>query len=102
MIGSPDLEVQYPTAEAWVSNFDICKSPGCTPEDVVEALTTSGALAGTYTITGNTVTMERAASSRPEGVGVAAVREFTVEGDTLNLRGVSGLHSGEMNWHRAS
>ena len=73
-----------------------------TPEEALEALTTSGALAGTYTIAENTVTMERIASSRPEGVGVAAVQEFTVEGDTLNLRGVSGIRPGEMNWRRVS
>ena len=46
--------------------------------------------------------MERMASSRPEGVGVAAVQEFTVEGDTLNLRGVSGIRPGDMNWRKVS
>ena len=66
-----------------------------TPEEALEALTASGALAGTYTISGNTVTMERMASSRPEGVGVAAVQEFTVEEDTLNRRGVRGSPLGE-------
>ena len=71
-----------------------------TPDEALEALATSGALAGTYTIAGNTVTMERIASSRPEGVGVAAVQEFTVEGDTRHLRGVSGIRSGDMNWRR--
>ena len=71
-----------------------------TPEVALEAITTSGALAGTYTIAVNTVTMERIASSRPEGVGVAAVQEFTVEGVTLHLRGVSGIRSGDMNWRR--
>jgi len=76
------------------------KSDQYTPEEALEALTTSGALAGTYTISGNTVTMERMASSRPEGVGVAAVQEFTVEGVTLHLRGVSGIRSGDMNWRR--
>jgi len=73
-----------------------------TPDEALEALATSGALAGTYTIAGNTVTMERIASSRPEGVGVAAVQEFTVEGDTLNLRGVSGIRPGDMNWRKVS
>lgn len=42
-----------------------------TPEVALEAITTSGALAGTYTIAVNTVTMELIASSRPETVGVA-------------------------------
>mgnify|MGYP001194821201 CR=1 FL=1 len=78
------------------------KGDDYTTEESFEALYTFCALAGTYTITGNTVTMERLGSSRPEGVGGAAIQEFTVEGDTLNLRGVSCLRSGEMNWHRIS
>ena len=78
------------------------KSDQYTPEEALEALTTSGALAGTYTISGNTVTMERMASSRPEGVGVAAVQEFTVEGNTSGLRSVSGIRPGSMNWDRVS
>ena len=73
-----------------------------TPEEALEALTASGALAGTYTIAGNTVTMERITSSRPEGVGVAAVQEFTVEEDTLNRRGVSGSPLGETTWRRVN
>ena len=73
-----------------------------TPKEALEALTASGALAGTYTIAGNTVTMERIASSRPEGVGVAAVQEFTVEEDTLNRRGVSGSPLGETTWRRVN
>ena len=81
---------------------DLPKGDQYTPEEAFEALYTFGALAGTYTIAGNTVTMERIASSRPEGVGVAAVQEFTVEGDTLNLRGVSGIRPDDMNWRRVS
>ena len=45
------------------------KGDDYTPEEAFAAL---------YTITGNTVTMERLASSRPEGVGGAAIQEFTV------------------------
>ena len=78
------------------------KSDQYTPEEALESLTTSGPLAGTYTISGNTVTMERMARSRPEGVGVAAVQEFAVEGDTFNLRGISGIPLGETTWRRVS
>ena len=46
--------------------------------------------------------MDRIAGSRPEGVGVAAVQEFTVEGNTLGLRSVSGIRPGSMNWDRVS
>jgi len=81
---------------------DLPKGDQYTPEETFEALYTFGALAGTYTIDGNTVTMDRIAGSRPEGVGVAAVQEFTVEGNTLGLRSVSGIRPGSMNWDRVS
>ena len=66
----------------------------------LEAITTSGALAGTYTIAVNTVTMELIASSRPETVGVATVQEFTAEGDTLNRRGISDIPLEETTWRK--
>ena len=71
------------------------KSKEYTPEEALEAIITSGALAGTYTIAGNTVTMELIASSLPQAVGVAAVQEFTLEADTLNRRSVSESPLGE-------
>ena len=81
---------------------DLPKGDQYTPEEAFEALYTFGALGRTYTINGNTVTMDRIAGSRPEGVGVAAVQEFTVEGNTLGLRSVSGIRPGSMNWDRVS
>ena len=71
-----------------------------TPEEALEAISTSGSLAGTYSVSGNTVSAERIANLRPTFVGVTAVHEFAVEGDTLNLRGISGIPLGEATWRR--
>ena len=73
-----------------------------TPEEALEALYTSGALAGTYTVSGGTLTMERTANTRPESVGVTAVWEFTVEGDVMKARVVSGHAADEATWRRVS
>jgi len=73
-----------------------------TPEEALEALYTCGALAGTYTVSGGTLTMERTANTRPESVGVTAVWEFTVEGDVMKARVVSGHAADEATWRRVS
>ena len=73
-----------------------------TPEEALEALYTCGALAGTYTVSGGTLTMERTANTRPEGVGVTAVWEFSVEGDVMKVRVVSGSAADEATWRRVS
>jgi len=73
-----------------------------TPEEALEALYTCGALAGTYTVSGGTLTMERTTNTRPESVGVTAVWEFTVEGDVMKGRGVSGGVADEATWRRVS
>ena len=73
-----------------------------TPEEAFEALYTCGALAGTYTVSGSTLTMERTANTRPESIGVTAVWEFTVEGDVMKGRGVSGGVADEATWRRVS
>ena len=73
-----------------------------TPEEALEALYTCGALAGTYTVSGGTLTMERTANTRPEGVGVTAVWEFSVEGDVMKGRVVSGGAPDEATWRRVS
>ena len=73
-----------------------------TPEEAFEALYTCGALAGTYTVSGSTLTMERTANTRPESIGVTAVMEFTVEGDVMKARGVSGGVADEVTWRRGS
>ena len=73
-----------------------------TPEEALEALYTCGVLAGTYTVSGSTLTMERTANTRPESIGVTAVMEFTVEGNVMKARGVSGGVAGEVTWRRVS
>ena len=78
------------------------KGDQCTPEEALEALYTCGALAGTYTVSGSTLTMERTANTRPESIGVTAVMEFTVEGDVMKARGVSGGVADEATWRRVS
>ena len=71
-----------------------------TPEEALTALYTSGAQAGAYTVSGNTLTMTRTAHLRPERVGENAVLEVTVEGNTIKTRGVSGITPQEMNWRK--
>ena len=73
-----------------------------TPEEALEALYTCGALAGTYTVSGGTLTMERTANTRPESIGVTAVWEFTVEGAVMKVRVVSGSAADEATWRRVS
>jgi len=72
-----------------------------TPEEALEAITTCGAFSATYSVSGNTVSAERIANLRPTAVGVTGVMEFAVEGDTLNLRGISGgLPTEEWTWRK--
>ena len=72
-----------------------------TSEEALEAITTCGAFSATYTVSGNTVTVERITNLRPTAVGVTGVMEFAVEGDTLNLRGISGgLPTEEWTWRK--
>ena len=61
-----------------------------TPEEALDAISTCGTFAGTYTVSGNTVTAKRIANLRPTLVGVDAVWESLVEGDTMKFRGISG------------
>ena len=71
-----------------------------TPEEALEAITTCGAFSATHTVSGNTVTVERITNLRPTAVGVTGVMEFASEGDTLNLRGISGLPLEETVWRK--
>ena len=72
------------------------------PEEALAAISTCGTFAGTYTVSGSTLTMERTANSRPESIGVTAVWEFTVEGDVMKVRVVSGSAADEATWRRVS
>ena len=46
--------------------------------------------------------MERTANTRPESIGVTAVWEFTVEGDVMKSRVVSGHAADQATWRRVS
>jgi len=46
--------------------------------------------------------MERPANTRPESIGVTAVWEFTVEGDVMKARVVSGGAADEVTWRKVS
>ena len=61
-----------------------------TPEDAMESYQTVRALAGTYTISGSTVTLKRVANSRADTVGLDAVMEFGTQGDRMTLKAISG------------
>ena len=73
-----------------------------TPEEALDAISTWGTFAETYTVSGNTVTAKRTAHLRPERVGENAVLEVAVEGDTLKTRAVSGLSVSDVTWRKVS
>ena len=74
-----------------------------TPEEALEAISTSGSLAGTYSVSGTTVTGKRIANLRPTLVGVDAVWESSVDGDNMKFRGISGgLPTEEWIWRKVS
>lgn len=58
-----------------------------TKEDFLKAFKNVGAARGTYTVEGNKFTRKHVADIDPNLVGSEQVREFSLEGDTLTLRG---------------
>ena len=81
---------------------DLSKGEHYTPEEALTALYTSGAQAGSYTLSGTTLTLERTVHLRPERVGANAVLEITLEGDTLKTRAVSGVSVSDVTWRKVS
>ena len=81
---------------------DLPKGEQYTPEEALTALYTCGAQAGSYAVSGTTLTLERTAHLRPERVGENAVLEVTVEGDVLKTRAVSGVAVSDVTWRRVS
>ena len=74
-----------------------------TPEEAMESYQTVRALAGTYTISGSTATLKRVANSRADTVGLDAVMEFSVQGDRMTLKAISGTSrttGQEMVWRK--
>jgi hypothetical protein len=60
-----------------------------TKEDFLKAFQNVGAARGTYTVQGNKFTRKHVAAIDPNLVGYDDVREFSLEGDTLTLRGAN-------------
>ena len=81
---------------------DLPKGAEYTPEEALTAIATCGAMSGTYTRSGTTLTMERTANLRPQATGVTAVVEAIIEGETMRLRTVSGVSANDQPWRRVS
>ena len=81
---------------------DLPKGEKYTPEEALTAITTCGAMSGTYTRSGATLTMERTANLRPYFTGVPAVVEAIIEGESMRLRTVSGVSVSDVTWRRVS
>ena len=74
-----------------------------TPAEAMESYQTVRALAGTYTISGSTATLKRVANLRADTVGMDAVMEFSVQGDRMTLKAISGASRAtgqEMVWRK--
>ena len=72
-------------------------------EEIRESYFSVAALSGTYTISGSTATLKRVANSRAELVGEDMVLDFTLDGDKLTIRTVSGSSrpGTELMWRKA-
>lgn len=73
-----------------------------TPDQAMEAYQAVSALAGAYTVSGSKVTLHRAATLSADWIGQDMEAEFTVEGDRLTLRDISGTRNrpGPMVWRK--
>jgi hypothetical protein len=74
-------------------------------EELAQAFTTFNAYAGTYTLSGNTVTHQIEIASIPNRVGTALVRTFTLSESQVTLRTSPVLSDGvetvfELVWER--
>ena len=76
-----------------------------TEAEEAEGYRTAVANAGTYTLSGSTLTMHRIASLRLDVMDQDRVEEFTLEGDTLifkNINGTGRPTGRESTWRRVS
>jgi hypothetical protein len=74
-------------------------------EELAQAFTTFNACAGTYTVSGNTVTHQLEIASIPNRVGTSLIRTFTLSGSRVTLRTLPVLSDGvetvfELVWER--
>ncbi|MFQ6028634.1 MAG: hypothetical protein ACE5Q6_14200 [Dehalococcoidia bacterium] len=61
-----------------------------TPSEVLEAYQSVNALSGSYTVSGSRMKLERTANLRADLIGVDMEAEFTIEGDRMTVRSISG------------
>ena len=56
----------------------------------MEAYGSVSATAGAYTVSGSTVTHQRTANLNAKLIGLELVTEFSIDGDKMNMRVISG------------
>ena len=61
-----------------------------TPDEITEAYQDVNALAGTYTVSGSKLTFQRVATLRVNLIGLPFEADFTIDGDRLTWRSISG------------
>lgn len=74
-----------------------------TPNEALEAYQSVNALAGTYTVSGSRMTLKRTANLRAELLGGDLEAEFTIDGDRMTVRSISGTISPRHDvWRKVS
>lgn len=61
-----------------------------TPNEALEVYQSVNALSGTYTVSGSRMTLKKTASLRADVLDVDLVAEFTIDGDRMTVRSISG------------
>ena len=61
-----------------------------TSEEALESYRGVTATTGTYTVSGSTVTHQRTANLNAKLIGLELVTEFSIDGDKMNVRVISG------------
>lgn len=69
-------------------------------EEAAKVLDDFGALAGAYTVSGSTFTLNRFVTQSPNMIGLDNVLDINIDGDTMTARGVSGGHQGDWVFKR--
>jgi len=61
-----------------------------TPDEALEIYQSVNAVSGTYTLSGSRLTLKKIASLRADVLDVDVEAEFTIDGDRMTLRTMSG------------
>lgn len=74
-----------------------------TPDEVLEAYEGVNALSGTYTVSGSRMTLKRTANLRADVLGEDLEAEFSIDGDRMTVRSISGTSRPRSDvWRRVS